>query len=48
MPGGATQGKTSAGSAVFGDRLEAGRNVAQDQFDSFQNILERFLGPSRC
>jgi hypothetical protein len=37
-----------AGTAVFGDRLEVGRDVEQDQLDSFQEIFNRFLGaPSR-
>jgi hypothetical protein len=33
-----------AGTAVFGDRLEVGRDVEQGQFDSLQEILNRFLG----
>jgi hypothetical protein len=36
--------KGSAGAAVFGDRLEAGRDVEQSQLDSFQEIFNRFLG----
>jgi hypothetical protein len=33
-----------AGAAVFGDRLEAGRDVEQSQLDSFQEVFNRFLG----
>ena len=29
--------------AVFGDRLEAGRDVKQSQLDSYQQVLNRFL-----
>jgi hypothetical protein len=32
------------GAAVFGDRLEAGRDVEQSQLDSFQEVFNRFLG----
>ena len=32
-----------AGAAVFGDRLEAGRDVKQSQLDSYQRVLNRFL-----
>jgi hypothetical protein len=33
-----------AGAAVFGDRLEAGRDVEQSQLDSLQQLFNRFLG----
>src|SRR5262245_40532601 len=33
-----------AGAAVFGDRLEAGRDVRQSQLDSYQQVFNRFLG----
>ena len=33
-----------AGAAVFGDRLEVGRNVDQSQLDSLQNVFESFSG----
>src|SRR5262245_55995665 len=32
------------GAAVFGDRIETGRNVDQSQLDSFQQVFNRFLG----
>jgi hypothetical protein len=32
------------GAAVFGDRLETGRNVEQSQLDTFQQVFNRFLG----
>jgi hypothetical protein len=35
------------GAAVFGDRLEAGRDVEQSQLDSFQQVFDRFLGTQR-
>lgn len=35
------------GSAVFGDRLEAGQNVEQEQLDSLQDVFDRFLGSQR-
>jgi hypothetical protein len=35
------------GAAVFGDRLDAGQDVAQNQLDSFQQVLDRFLGTQR-
>jgi hypothetical protein len=35
------------GAAVFGDRLDAGRDVEQNQLDSFQQVLDRFLGTQR-
>jgi hypothetical protein len=38
---------SGAGSAVFGDRLEVGPNVAQAQLDSFQQVFERFYGAPR-
>ena len=30
--------------AVFGDRLETGRDVQQSQLDSYQQVFNRFLG----
>src|SRR5262245_31245023 len=33
-----------AGAAVFGDRLEAGRDIDQGQLDGFQQVFNRFLG----
>jgi hypothetical protein len=33
-----------AGAAVFGNRLEVGRDVKQSQLDSFQQVFNRFLG----
>ena len=33
-----------AGAAVFGDRLEAGRDVEQSHLDSLQQVFDRFLG----
>jgi hypothetical protein len=33
-----------AGAAVFGDRLEAGRDVEQSHLDSLQQLFDRFLG----
>jgi hypothetical protein len=35
---------SGAGAAVFGDRLETGRDVKQSQVDSFQQVFNRFLG----
>jgi hypothetical protein len=32
-----------AGAAVFGDRLEAGRDIEQSQLDSFQEVANRLL-----
>jgi hypothetical protein len=32
-----------AGAAVFGDRLEAGRDVEQSQLDDLQQLFNRFL-----
>ena len=32
------------GAAVFGDRIETGRNVDQSQLDSFEQVFNRFLG----
>ena len=39
--------RQGVGAAVFGDRLEAGRDVDQSQLDSFQQVFERFIGPRR-
>ena len=36
-----------AGLTIFGDRLEAGRAVEQNQLDSFQKVFDRFLGNQR-
>ena len=33
-----------AGAAVFGNRLEAGRDVEPSQLDRFQQVFNRFLG----
>jgi len=33
-----------AGAAVFGDRLEADRDVEQSHLDSLQQLFDRFLG----
>ena len=35
------------GAAVFGDRLDPGRDVAQSQIDDFQQVFDRFLGTQR-
>ena len=35
------------GAAVFGDRLEAGRDVEQSHLDSFQRVFDRFSGAAR-
>ena len=32
------------GSAVFGDRIETGRDIDQSQIDSLQEVFDRFLG----
>ena len=40
MPGQASD----VGSAVFGDRIETGRDVDQSEIDSLQELLDRFLG----
>ena len=38
-------GQTSGlGSAVFGDRIETGRDIDQSQIDSLQEVFDRFLG----
>ena len=36
-----------ADAAVFGDRLEAGQNLEQDQLDSLQEVFDRFSGAAR-
>jgi hypothetical protein len=36
-----------AGAAVFGDRLEAGRDVDQSHLDSLQEVFDRFVGVQR-
>jgi hypothetical protein len=33
-----------AGAAVFGERLDAGREVEQDHLDNIQNVFDRFFG----
>ena len=35
------------GSAVFGDRLDAGRNIEQAQLESLQQVFDRFSGAQR-
>ena len=35
------------GSAVFGDRLELGHRIKQDQLDSLQEVLDRFSAAQR-
>jgi hypothetical protein len=35
---------SGAGAAVFGDRLETGRDIEQSQLDSFRQVFNRFLG----
>lgn len=41
-------GQTSGlGSAVFGDRIETGRDIDQSQIDSLQEVFDRFLGTPR-
>ena len=32
------------GAAVFGERLEAGRDVEQAHLDNIQNVFDRFFG----
>ena len=44
QPAGLTNG---VGSAVFGDRIEAGQRIEQDQLDSLQEVFERFSGAAR-
>ena len=39
--------RQGVGAAVFGDRLEPGRGVGQAQIDSFQEVLDQFLGAQR-
>jgi hypothetical protein len=39
QPAGLTQ---NVGSAVFGERLEPGHSLDQDQFDSLQEVLDKF------
>jgi hypothetical protein len=39
--------KNGVGAAVFGDRLESGQNIKQDQLDSLQQVFDRFLGAPR-
>jgi hypothetical protein len=36
-----------AGSAVFGDRFEVGRDVEQEHLESIQSVFDRFLGTQR-
>ena len=38
------QALRNAGAAVFGDRLETGRDVKQSQLDSFQQVFDSFVG----
>jgi hypothetical protein len=37
--------RQGVGAAVFGDRLEPGRSVEQNQIDSLQEVFDRFIGP---
>jgi hypothetical protein len=39
--------QAQAGSAVFGNLLEPGQKAAPDAIDSFQEVLDRFLGAPR-
>jgi hypothetical protein len=39
--------QSSLGSAVFGDRIEIGRDVEQSHIDSLQEVFDRFLGTQR-
>lgn len=38
---------SSLGSAVFGDRIETGRDVEQSQIESLQEVFDQFLGTRR-
>ena len=38
---------SSLGSLVFGNRIEPGREVEQSQLDSFEQVLDQFLGAQR-
>ena len=42
-----TGGAEPPGSAVFGDRLELGHRIKQDQLDSVQELLDRFGAAQR-
>jgi hypothetical protein len=35
------------GTALFGDRIETGRDVEKSQIDTIQEVLDRFIGPAR-
>ena len=35
------------GSAVFGDRLDAGRDIEQAHLESLQQVFDRFRGAQR-
>ena len=37
----------NAGAAVFGDRLEVGRDVEQAHLENIQSVFDRFSGPQR-
>jgi hypothetical protein len=39
--------KNGVGAAVFGDRLESGQDIEQDQLDSLQEVFDRFVGAPR-
>jgi hypothetical protein len=39
--------KNGVGAAVFGDRLESGQDIEQDQLDSLQEVFDRFIGAPR-
>lgn len=36
-----------AGSAVFGDRFEVGRDVEQEHLQSIEQVFDRFFGTQR-
>ena len=38
---------SSWGSAVFGDRIETGRDAEQSHIDSLQEVFDRFLGTQK-
>jgi hypothetical protein len=40
-------GVMGAGEAVFGDRLDVGRDIDQDHLDNIQSVLDRFFGAQR-
>jgi hypothetical protein len=36
-----------AGTAVFGDRFEVGRDIEQDHVDSIQDVFDRYFSAQR-